>query len=374
MSRLLAELGVGTRDHIAILHGQPARVLRGRLGRAAARGLLDAGQLAPDCGRGRLHRRGLRRPCWFASAGDGRGGRAAGGADARTQRLRGRRWPEDEAARPALPSLERRGRRAVRRNRSGTRLRVTRSSTRPARPAGRRVSGRISRSRRSVPGSGSSQDAGGFGFERGHRLPVPGAAIPRGADRLVDGHHPARRHGRADGAVRPGRVPAARSSGTASRLASSCRPTSSGCSSCRRRNGRRFDVSTLQTVVHAAAPCPVEVKRQMIDWLGPVLVRVLRRQRGKRDRRWSAAGEWLTHPGSVGRALVGAVHILADDGAELPAGAGRDDLLRGPMLSSTTTTRSRPAARATTRAGPPSATSATWTTRASCTCPTGAPT
>ena len=43
----------------------------------------------------------------------------------------------------------------------------------------------------------------------------------------------------------------------------------------------RYDVSTLRFVLHGAAPCPVAVKRQMMEWLGPVVARVLRRDRGR---------------------------------------------------------------------------------------------
>jgi long-chain acyl-CoA synthetase len=82
----------------------------------------------------------------------------------------------------------------------------------------------------------------------------------------------------------------------------------------------RFDVSTLQTVVHAAAPCPVEVKQQMMDWLGPVLYEYYAGSEGNGST-MVRPGEWLERPGTVGRALVGVVHILADDGTELPPGA-----------------------------------------------------
>ena len=79
------------------------------------------------------------------------------------------------------------------------------------------------------------------------------------------------------------------------------------------------DVSSLRTVVHAAAPCPVEVKRQMIDWLGPCLVEYYAGSEANGITIIDSA-DWLAHPGSVGRALGTAVHIVGDDGAELPAG------------------------------------------------------
>ncbi len=79
------------------------------------------------------------------------------------------------------------------------------------------------------------------------------------------------------------------------------------------------DLSSLVGVVHAAAPCPVEVKRAMIEWWGPIIFEY-----------WSSselAGftfigseDWLAHPGSVGRSLIGTLHVCDDDDVELPAG------------------------------------------------------
>ncbi len=82
---------------------------------------------------------------------------------------------------------------------------------------------------------------------------------------------------------------------------------------------RRYDVSSLQRVVHAAAPCPPEVKRAAIEWLGPIVYEFYS---GSEGSGFCAIGpeEWLAHPGSVGRSLMGAVHIVGPDGAEVPAG------------------------------------------------------
>ena len=79
------------------------------------------------------------------------------------------------------------------------------------------------------------------------------------------------------------------------------------------------DLSSHRVAVHAAAPCPVEVKQQMIDWWGPIL------------HEYYAATEaigvtvidsptWSVRPGSVGRAMLGVIHICADDGTEQPTG------------------------------------------------------
>ena len=81
----------------------------------------------------------------------------------------------------------------------------------------------------------------------------------------------------------------------------------------------RYDVSSLQTVVHAAAPCPVDVKQQMMDWFGPVLHEYYAGSEGN-GLTMATPADWLAHPGTVGRQVVGVVHILADDGTELPAG------------------------------------------------------
>ncbi len=81
----------------------------------------------------------------------------------------------------------------------------------------------------------------------------------------------------------------------------------------------RYDISSLRVAIHAAAPCPVEVKQKMIDWWGPVLVEYYA---GTEGNGMTAVDSrtWLTKPGTVGRAVSGAVRICADDGTELPAG------------------------------------------------------
>ncbi|KAA0021253.1 acyl-CoA synthetase [Antrihabitans cavernicola] len=81
----------------------------------------------------------------------------------------------------------------------------------------------------------------------------------------------------------------------------------------------RYDLSSLRVVVHAGAPCPVPVKRQMIDWLGPVLMEYYAGSEGGGMTAINSA-DWLAHPGSVGKPSVGTLHIVDDDGNELPAG------------------------------------------------------
>jgi acyl-CoA synthetase (AMP-forming)/AMP-acid ligase II len=81
----------------------------------------------------------------------------------------------------------------------------------------------------------------------------------------------------------------------------------------------KYDVSAMQCAIHAAAPCPVEVKEQMIEWMGPVLFEF-----------WGGtetgvvtlitSPEWLEHRGSVGRGFTAALHILDEAGNEQPPG------------------------------------------------------
>jgi long-chain acyl-CoA synthetase len=80
-----------------------------------------------------------------------------------------------------------------------------------------------------------------------------------------------------------------------------------------------YDLSSLRRVVHAAAPCPVEVKKQMIDWWGPIIDEYYASSEAV-GASFIRAEEWLAHPGSVGRPLVGVPHILDENGDELGPG------------------------------------------------------
>jgi fatty-acyl-CoA synthase len=79
------------------------------------------------------------------------------------------------------------------------------------------------------------------------------------------------------------------------------------------------DLSSHESATHAAAPCPVEVKRRMIEWWGPIIYEYYSGTELSGST-YITSEQWLAHPGSVGRSLSGAVHIIDDDGHELPAG------------------------------------------------------
>ena len=80
-----------------------------------------------------------------------------------------------------------------------------------------------------------------------------------------------------------------------------------------------FDLSSHKVAIHAAAPCPEEVKRRMFDWWGPILYEYYG---GTEMNGFTHCGpaEWLARPGTVGKAILGTIHICGEDGAELPNG------------------------------------------------------
>jgi long-chain acyl-CoA synthetase len=82
---------------------------------------------------------------------------------------------------------------------------------------------------------------------------------------------------------------------------------------------RAHDLSSLRIAIHAAAPCPVPVKEQMIDWWGPIVWEYYAGTEGM-GMTLVGSADWLTHKGTVGRAVVGVLHICDDDGQELAAG------------------------------------------------------
>ena len=81
----------------------------------------------------------------------------------------------------------------------------------------------------------------------------------------------------------------------------------------------RYDLSSLRCAIHAAAPCPVPVKQAMIAWWGPILREYYAGTEGN-GFTFISSEEWLQRPGSVGRALLGVIHICDEHGDEVPRG------------------------------------------------------
>jgi len=81
----------------------------------------------------------------------------------------------------------------------------------------------------------------------------------------------------------------------------------------------KYDVSSLRCAIHAAAPCPIPIKEQMIEWWGPVIFEYYAGTEGNGFVQLNSQ-EWLAHKGSVGRALNCTLHICDDEGRELPVG------------------------------------------------------
>jgi len=107
----------------------------------------------------------------------------------------------------------------------------------------------------------------------------------------------------------------------------------------------KFDLSSMKMAVHAAAPCPVDVKEKMMDWWGPI---VHEYYAGTENNGFCSItpAEWLAHKGSVGRASQGQLHICDEEGAPLDIGqVGAVYFSDGPQF----TYHNDPAATAQTR-------------------------
>ncbi|MEW4467739.1 acyl-CoA synthetase [Parasphingorhabdus sp. JC815] len=81
----------------------------------------------------------------------------------------------------------------------------------------------------------------------------------------------------------------------------------------------KYDVSSLKSAVHAAAPCPVPVKEQMIEWWGPVLMEYYAGSEGN-GFTFINSEDWLERKGSVGKALIGKLRICDEEDNEVPPG------------------------------------------------------
>lgn len=96
---------------------------------------------------------------------------------------------------------------------------------------------------------------------------------------------------------------------------------------------QRYNTSSQKVAVHAAAPCPVPTKQAMIDWWGPILFEYYSCTEAI-GMTYTDSSAWLAHPGTVGRALLGKLHIVGEDGQEVPT--GEDGLVyfsEGPPFS-----------------------------------------
>jgi long-chain acyl-CoA synthetase len=80
---------------------------------------------------------------------------------------------------------------------------------------------------------------------------------------------------------------------------------------------RRYDVSSLEVAIHDSAPCPVAVKEQMIEWWGPILLEYYSATEALGFTACDTP-QWLAHRGTVGKVVLGDLHVLDDDMAPTP--------------------------------------------------------
>lgn len=93
----------------------------------------------------------------------------------------------------------------------------------------------------------------------------------------------------------------------------------------------RYDLSSHRRALHAAAPCPVPIKREMIEWWGPIINEYYAGSEGI-GMTLIKSEEWLNHPGSVGKAIYGTLHVCGPDGGEVPPGEDGLIYFENPLL------------------------------------------
>ncbi|MEL7197995.1 MAG: acyl-CoA synthetase [Pseudomonadota bacterium] len=86
----------------------------------------------------------------------------------------------------------------------------------------------------------------------------------------------------------------------------------------------KYNLSSHKRALHAAAPCPVPIKREMIEWWGPIVNEYYAGSEGI-GMTMIGAEDWLKHPGSVGKAIYGTLHVCGSDNEEV--GPGEDGLI-----------------------------------------------
>lgn len=82
---------------------------------------------------------------------------------------------------------------------------------------------------------------------------------------------------------------------------------------------KKYDISSLEFCIHAAAPCPISTKEQMMEWWGPIIHEYYAGSEGN-GLTWAGPSDWLANKGTVGKAIYGELHICDEDGNEVPAG------------------------------------------------------
>jgi long-chain acyl-CoA synthetase len=93
----------------------------------------------------------------------------------------------------------------------------------------------------------------------------------------------------------------------------------------------RYDLSSMQFALHAAAPCPRPVKEQMLDWWGPIVHEYYSGTEGN-GLTYVSPEDWLAHPGTVGRAMLGIIHVCDPDGKDVPAGVAGTVFFEQPTV------------------------------------------
>lgn len=93
-----------------------------------------------------------------------------------------------------------------------------------------------------------------------------------------------------------------------------------------------FDLSSHEYAVHGAAPCPVQLKHRMIEWWGPIIYEYYAGTEGPGQTSVTSK-EWLERPGTVGRATNAVIHILDEEGNELPRGEAGAIYFESPMAA-----------------------------------------
>jgi long-chain acyl-CoA synthetase len=90
----------------------------------------------------------------------------------------------------------------------------------------------------------------------------------------------------------------------------------------------KYDTSSLEKIVHAAAPCPVPVKQELIEWLGPIVVEYYGATEAN-GFTFCDSEQWMAHKGTVGKCILGELLILDDEGNSCPTGTPGTVWFRG---------------------------------------------